>query len=115
MFCPNCGFSMAPGAIVCGGCGWREVQSQSTENDPAMRLLLPVGRSVYSIIAGYLGLVSPLVCTAPFAIIFGVLALLDLKKRPELSGRGRAIFGIVMGTIFTLIPLIVILASAVTS
>ncbi len=114
MFCPNCGVATVPGAIDCGACGWRDARPQSLENDPVMRLLLPVGRSIYSIIAGYLGLVSPLMCTAPFAIVFGILALLDIKKKPHLGGRGRAIFGLVMGIIFTLIPVVLIAASALT-
>ncbi|MGH8105857.1 MAG: GYF domain-containing protein [Arenimonas sp.] len=69
--------------------------------DPTMRLLLPVGRSFWAIAAGYLGLVSILVLPAPFALVTGILAVLDIKKNPEKHGMGRAIFGIVMGGIFT--------------
>lgn len=69
-----------------------------------MRMLMPIGRSIYAIIAGYLGLVSPIFLPAPLAIVFGLLALRDIKKNPELVGKGRAIFGLVMGLIFTLIP-----------
>lgn len=69
-----------------------------------MRLILPVGQSLYAIAAGYLGLCSVIFLPAPFAIIFGWLALRDIKKNPKLGGKGRAIFGLVMGIIFTLIP-----------
>ncbi|MGI9474591.1 MAG: DUF4190 domain-containing protein [Rubripirellula sp.] len=67
-----------------------------------MRVLLPVGRSPYAIIAGYFGLVSVLFLPAPFALLFGILALRDIKQHPEKGGKGRAIFGVVMGTIFSL-------------
>ena len=68
-----------------------------------MRMLLPVGRSVWAIVAGYLGLVSVLVFPAPLALVCGIFALLDIKKHPEKGGRGRAIFGIVMGCLFSLV------------
>lgn len=74
-----------------------------------MRLILPVGQSVYAIIAGYLGLFSLVFLPAPLAILFGVLALRDIKKHPNLGGRGRAIFGLVMGVIFTVMPVTFIL------
>jgi len=67
--------------------------------DPAMRMLLPVGRSVWAIAAGYLGLLSLVGCAAPFAIFCGIMALRDIKQHPERHGQGRAIFGIVMGVI----------------
>ena len=98
-------------AHICSACGWNDGSVTSFENDPAMRLLLPVGRSFYAIAAGYLGLVSPLMCTAPFAIVFGMLALRELNKKPQLGGRGRAIFGLAMGLIFTLLPAVAIVAS----
>lgn len=71
------------------------------EADMGMRLLLPVGRSVWAIIAGYLGLFSVLLVVAPAAVICGVVAIVDIYKskkgpRPK-YGMGRAIFGIVMG------------------
>ena len=95
MYCPNCGAEMT-GAVVCGGCGWREQTPQPTmEDDPAMRLLLPVGRSLYAIAAGYLGLFSVLLFPAPFSLLFGILALWDINKHPNKGGKGRAIFGIV--------------------
>jgi hypothetical protein len=69
------------------------------EDDPAMRWVLPVGQSVWSIVAGYLGLFSLLCFPAPLALICGIVAVVHLRKNPRLSGWGRAIFGIVMGTL----------------
>lgn len=67
----------------------------------ALNLLLPMGpQSGFAIAAGYLGLfglfLAPL---SILAIIFGVLALRDLKSHPEKRGKGRAITGIVLGAL----------------
>ena len=77
--------------------------------DPAMRMLLPVGRSFWAIASGYFGLLSILLIFAPFALITGILAILDIKKNPEKHGMGRAIFGIIMGALFSMIFLFVLL------
>jgi len=67
------------------------------------RFLMPVDRPLSAIAAGYLGLLSLLPLFGILAIVFGFYALSVLRKKPELAGRGRAIFGIVMGILFTLI------------
>lgn len=79
--------------------------SKSVGADPTMRMLLPVGRSFWAIASGYFGLLSVLLIFAPFALITGILAVLDIKNNPEKHGMGRAIFGIVMGGLFSLILL----------
>jgi hypothetical protein len=94
-----------PGAVVAA-------PTKSLGDDAGMRLLLPVGRSPLAIIAGYLGLVSVLLIPAPFALLFGILAVLDMRRHPEKHGMGRAIFGIVMGGLFTVIVLIMLVAVA---
>ena len=72
-------------------------------NDDAMRFVIPLNPSALAVIAGYVGMFSILAIPAPFAILFGVLALRDLKRHPEKTGSGRAWFGIIVGTFFTLI------------
>jgi hypothetical protein len=67
-----------------------------------MRMLLPVGRSGWAIAAGYLGLFSVLVCPAPIAVVISIIAIMDIKKHPERHGMGRAIFGLVMGGLFSI-------------
>jgi hypothetical protein len=73
--------------------------SSGTSNDAAMRIMLPVGRTGLSIVAGYLGLLALFVAPAPLALAFGIWAAVDLKKHPEKSGMGRAIFAIVTGAL----------------
>ena len=75
------------------------------EDDPAIRMLIPVGRSPLAIAAGYMGLFSLLLFPAPIALILGLLAIRDIRAHPEKHGMGRAIFGLVMGILFT-VPLI---------
>ena len=70
-------------------------------HDPAMRWLLPVGRSGWAIAAGYLGLLSVLGCLAPFSLIVSIIAIRDIRKHPHLHGMGRAVFGLVMGILGT--------------
>ena len=69
------------------------------EDDPAMRWVLPVGTSVWAIAAGYLGLFSLICFPAPLALLCGIVAVYQLRKNPRLSGWGRAILGIVLGTL----------------
>jgi ABC-type branched-subunit amino acid transport system permease subunit len=71
--------------------------------------LIPVGRSPWAIAAGYCGLLS-LGCAllGPLGIIFGALAIRDIKRRRGVTGLPRAILGIVLGTLGTL--LLVLLA-----
>ena len=68
-----------------------------------MRMLLPVGRSGWAIAAGYLGLLAVLLLPAPFALLTGVLAVRDIRRHPDRLGMGRAIFGIVMGALGTVV------------
>jgi hypothetical protein len=77
-----------------------------------MRMILPVGRSGWAIAAGYLALFSVLLVPAPFALGTGIAALYDIKKNPVKLGKGRAIFGIAMGGIFTALFLWVLAVSA---
>ncbi len=80
--------------------------------DAGMRLLLPVGRSGWAIAAGYLGLFSVLACPAPIALVVSILAIVDIRKHPDRHGMGRAIFGLVMGLLGTVVLLVVIAAGA---
>jgi hypothetical protein len=90
------------------------ISSVRMQDDAGMRLLMPVGRSIWAIAAGYLGLFSLLAVPAPFALAAGVMAIIDIRKsRANGSpkyGMGRAIFGLVMGAVFTVLLIVGIVA-----
>src|SRR5262245_60762255 len=102
---------LAPGSVPQG----YYVPPRPLEDEPGMRWVLPVGTSGWAIAAGYFGLFSMLCFPAPISIILGLVAIWHLRKNPRLSGWGRAIFGLVMGVVFTLMPVIAMIAGAMAS
>ncbi len=113
MFCKKCGKEIDDKAVKCEHCGadTGAAPEGKGQSDAAMRMLLPVDRSKHAITAGYLGLFSLLFVFAPFALIFGILAVKDIKANKEKHGMGRAIFGIVMGVIFSILLVIIIISN----
>ena len=85
-------------------------QEQRIGDDLGVRVLLPVGRSGWAIAAGYFGLFSLIVFPAPIALILSIIAIRDIKKSKNTDkpkyGMGRAVFGLVMGILGTIIILI---------
>lgn len=89
MYCPACGASMPSAGIqVCEQCNWRE-PLPSVDDDPAIRMLIPVGRSGYAIAAGYFGLFSMIFFPAPIALMLGIVALRDIKQHPNKGGDSK--------------------------
>ena len=82
---------------------YRPPPSTSVGDDPGMRMLLPVGRSGWAIAAGYLGLLSLLGCVGPIAVVVSIVAIRDIKAHPDRHGMGRAVFGLVMGIVGSLV------------
>ena len=76
-----------------------------------MRVLLPVGRSGWAIVAGYLGLIAVLILPAPLALFFGIMGIVDIRKNPEKHGMGRCIFAIITGGLFTVLLLLFLIAA----
>ena len=110
MFCQNCGAEISDKAVVCVKCGVavpRYVPTASSDDDPAIRMLVPVGRTGTSIAAGYLGLFSLIPFVGVLALILGIIAIVDINKHPEKHGLGRAWFGAIMGGLSTLFYLFV--------
>jgi len=102
--CPNCKAQNAYDSFYCTACG-ALIRTPTAPGigdvEKSLRFILPIGRSWLAIVAGYLGLFSLLPGFGLLAILFGVLALHDLRKHPEKFGSGRAIFAIVMGVLCT--------------
>ena len=92
----------------------RGFEEKKLGDDAGIRMLIPVGRTGWAIAAGYLGLFSLILLPAPISIIVSVIAILDIqrsKRTPNVKrGLGRAIFGLVMGIIFTIALAFVVIA-----
>jgi hypothetical protein len=124
--CPHCGRqTLVPEQYIgqsgpCAGCGkviaitivetgmppHAEPAYQPIEENATIRMLIPIGRSGWAIAAGYAGLFAVLCFPAPIAIILGIIAIRDIKKHPKRHGMGRAIFGLVMGILFTILAIL---------
>ena len=83
-------------------------QPLSTPTVPITPLPAPPRNSQMAVWAMITGIGSLLCCcgwflVAPLAIVLGAVALSQLKTRPELTGRGFAIVGIVLGIVAILI------------
>ena len=117
MYCPKCGKQNDDNAYRCTACS-EIIQiipavTYSAEDDPALRFVLPIGRSGLAIAAGYLGLISVLLFPAPFAILFSILAIKDIQRNPKKMGMGRAIFGLIMGGLGTIGLIGIIIGSVI--
>ena len=81
-------------------------------------MLMPVGRPVSAIAAGYLALfaILPLIGLLPAiaAIICGVVALRRIRQDPSLVGKGRAWFGIIFSSLTILATVVFIIVVVVT-
>jgi len=67
--------------------------------------IIPSRTSGWAIAAGYVGMFAVLFFPAPIALLLGWMALWDCDER-SLEGKGRAIFAIVMGAVFSLLLLL---------
>jgi len=111
VYCQNCGTQNDNNNFRCTNCN-SIIQvldipvPPPIDDNASIRMILPVGRSVWAIIAGYLGLFSLLLIPAPLALVTGIIAVKDIRKHPQRHGMGRAIFAIIVGTFFTVILII---------
>jgi len=115
MYCPKCGTRNNDFALRCIACN-EDLRVASApprptrlEDEPAIRMLLPVGRSGLAIAAGYAGLFAVIPIFSLIAILLGILAIRDIKRNPGKHGMGRAIFGLTMGVLCTIGYLILLI------
>jgi hypothetical protein len=106
--CPACGTALAPGAAVS-----RLPADMMPPTAAAGPETSP--KAIWSLVLGLLGLFLTCLTGIP-AMILGVLALADIRRRPDrYEGQGMAVAGIVTGGIGTLLllPLAMVIALAV--
>jgi hypothetical protein len=113
--CKFCHEAVLEVAKKCRHCGkYLDGRSNVAGRDASTldRMLTPVGRPVTAIAAGYLALFGFVpMFGLPFsigALVCGLMALKTIKEDPELSGSGRAWFGIIAGSLMTLLGLLMI-------
>ena len=92
------------------------VSKKKMGDDAGMRMLLPVGRSTWAIAAGYLGLFGLIIVPAPIALIVSIIAVRDIQKSKKTGetkhGMGRAIFGLIVGVVGTVLLIVGLVAVA---
>ena len=119
MFCPRCGQAIAEGATFCASCGSAVSvvagPSSQPPQPPAVAGGVPVpgptsGRAITSLV---LGLLSFSFIAAIPAVVFGHLALSEIKKSAgRIQGKGMAVAGLVLGYLgIAMLPLILIIAA----
>ena len=117
MFCSKCGKQNLDNAKFCSSCGTPITntpnlqyapppQSQYTAQPAAAQHTS--GMAIASLVFGIIG-------GSLFAIIFGAVALGQIGKDPNLSGKGLAIAGIILGVLWMIILVIIIAAGVLTT
>jgi len=120
MYCRRCGKQLHASSRFCTQCGAAtgeagaagevlpepliiSIEDNTGAADPALRYLLPIGRSGWAIASGYLALCSFFLIPALLALLCGIMAVRDLNLHPEKTGMPRAIFGILLGGLGTVL------------
>lgn len=115
IFCQKCGERNRENNLKCTRCGQylhAIPSSPPIDDSAAMRMIMPIGRSGWAIAAGYLGLFAVLILPAPFALLTGIIAVMDIRKHPDKHGMGRAVFGIILGALGSIVLILFLMASA---
>jgi type IV pilus assembly protein PilA len=117
MFCPRCGQTIAEGASFCASCGSQVspagVSPAMPGQPPAAGSPVPAQTSGKAIASLVLGLLSFSFLAAIPAVVFGHLALSEIKKSAgRIQGQGMAIAGLVLGYLgIVMLPFILIIAA----
>jgi hypothetical protein len=119
MICQRCGNENVDYARFCLTCGTAFQPQQAAQpptptvfDDRQMRAMLPVGNAPMAVAAMWVGLVSLLCCfLGPVAIVLSIVALVELNRDPDKGGKVHAIFGLIAGSVTTLIAIIFLMSS----
>ena len=110
MFCPKCGETNKGNAVSCVKCGYVMPVAEAAGPD-GLKGILPTQTSGWAIAAGYLGLFSLLAVPGPLAVVCGIIALKKLRIHPEQRGHVRALIGLVLGSLGSLVLVIALCMS----
>jgi len=112
IYCSKCGNTVQPTDLFCQKCG---SAVSSVHTSPETIVKSRNSTATISLILGILAIMMLILfertwanCMGPLAIIYGVIALFQIKKQGS-TGKGLAIIGIVLGTLPFFITLISIL------
>ncbi|MHC4265042.1 MAG: zinc-ribbon domain-containing protein [Planctomycetota bacterium] len=105
MFCPKCGTQNPEGAQICQNC------SSPLLTAPTQPQISTAKTSGLAITCFVLALIAPFTCAITIlpAIIIGIIALVQISKRPEqIKGNGFAIAGVSIAAVmlFLVIPML---------
>ena len=98
IYCSNCGNPNVEGDVFCRNCGKPLNRATTTNTAPPQTIILQEpaphtsGFSIAALVLGLLGI-------WPLAIIFGGIGLSQTKPGRNVSGRGMAIAGLVLGIV----------------
>jgi hypothetical protein len=117
MNCTKCGAQNSDGANFCQNCGSQLTATTTSVPTPAttsIPTLQPTpstqktsGSAVASLVLGIIGLF--MLIPAILAIVFGGVALSQMRKDPTLGGHGLAVTGLVLGIVTIAVWLLVVL------
>ena len=116
MFCSNCGKENPDNAKFCASCGTPFTGTPNPQNAPPPQpqyTAQPVAAQHTSGMA-IASLILSIVGFSLFGIIFGGIALGQIGKNPNLSGKGLAIAGIILSVIGLLLTIVFVIISLVS-
>ena len=113
-FCTQCGSALEEGSAVCPNCGnkIRKVEEEVVYSEPANQNVTYENNgtkknNVFALVGFILSLVNILCCgsLSIFGLIFSIVGLVESKKQDG-NGKGMAIAGIIISSVFIVLSII---------